>query len=164
MRQFHLQLAFTCPGVAGKNVQDELCAVDHTCLDHLLDIALLRGRQIVIEKDQIRRYGSRGSGNLLKLAPPDQRGRIGSIAALKKLANHLGAGARRQRAQLVERLFRTELRYVRQLGPGQGANHGAVGRQSPRRERSLIALQTHRSPTHGTVSKAHEERALRLPR
>ena len=150
--------------MAGKNVQDELCAVDHTGLDHLLDIALLRGRQIVIEKDEIRRDGGCGSGNLLKLSPPDQRGRIGSIAALKELANHLGAGAHRQCAQLVERLFRTELGYVRRLGPGQGTNHGAAGRQNPRRERALIALQTRRSPTPGAVSKAHEERALSLPR
>jgi hypothetical protein len=42
--QFHLQLAFTSAGVARKNIENQLRAIDDARVDHALNIALLRRR------------------------------------------------------------------------------------------------------------------------
>ncbi len=42
LRQLDLQLAFAGAGVPGKNIEDELRAVDHAALDDLFNVALLR--------------------------------------------------------------------------------------------------------------------------
>ncbi len=44
LRQLHLQLAFTGLGMAGKNVEDELRAVNHALVQDAFDVALLRWR------------------------------------------------------------------------------------------------------------------------
>ena len=46
-------MAFSGSGVAGKNVENELCAIDYPYIDDFLDVALLRCREIVIEQEKI---------------------------------------------------------------------------------------------------------------
>jgi hypothetical protein len=77
LRQFHLQLTFTSAGVARKNIENQLRAIDDARVDHAFNVALLRRREIVIEQNHIR--GNRGcrARNFFQLALADQRGRIG---------------------------------------------------------------------------------------
>ena len=71
-----------------------------------LQVALLRGTQIVVEDDQVGvRHGCR-TDNLFHFAFANQRGGIGPIAALQDFAHQLCAGARRQLAQFSKRFFR----------------------------------------------------------
>jgi len=51
--KFNLQLTFTRARVPRKNIEDQLRAVNDTPLNHLLNIALLRRTEIVIEKKNI---------------------------------------------------------------------------------------------------------------
>jgi len=53
LSQFHLQLAFTGPGMSGKNVEDELGAVNHPRVNGFLNVALLGSSQVVIEQKKI---------------------------------------------------------------------------------------------------------------
>ena len=55
LRQFHLELAFTGARVAGKDVEDELGAIDDAQVELALQVALLRWRQLVIEDDEVGR-------------------------------------------------------------------------------------------------------------
>lgn len=55
LREFYLQAPFAGARAAGENVEDELGAVDYLAVERLLQIALLRGGQIVIEDDGIGR-------------------------------------------------------------------------------------------------------------
>src|ERR1700688_109146 len=71
LRQLNLQLPFTSPSVTRKDVENELRAVDHSRIEYALDIALLRRRQIVIEKNYICRHRSGRAGNFLQLALTD---------------------------------------------------------------------------------------------
>jgi hypothetical protein len=82
LRQLHLQLALAGPCVAGKNIQDQLRAVQHAAGQRRLKIAQLRGRKVVVEEHQIGFGGSGYAGNLLHLAGADQRSRIGPGAPL----------------------------------------------------------------------------------
>ena len=43
LRQLHLQLALPCPCVARKDVEDQLCAVQHAARQSRFKIAQLRG-------------------------------------------------------------------------------------------------------------------------
>src|SRR4029077_1216635 len=82
LRQLHLQLAFARARMFCENVEDELSAVDHSGVDPRLDVALLRSGEIVIEQQQISGDRGGGSGNLIQLSTSDQRGRVGTVAAL----------------------------------------------------------------------------------
>ena len=86
LRQLHLQLAFAGPRMAGENIEDELGAVDHAHVDKLFDIALLRSGEIVIEQKQIGGDRSSGAGNFFQFSAADERGWIGTVAALQKFA------------------------------------------------------------------------------
>ena len=66
--QFDLQLAFTGLGMARKDVEDELRAVDHALVQDALDVALLRRREIVIEEDQVGLRRGRCAFDFFKLA------------------------------------------------------------------------------------------------
>ena len=76
---------------------------------YALDVALLRGREVVIEEDNVGGGRSRGAGNLFQLAFADQGSGIGAVAMLHEFARDLGPGAGSERAQLVERLLGAEV-------------------------------------------------------
>jgi hypothetical protein len=68
LRQLHLQLPLAGARVAGKNVQNQLRAVQHAAGKRRLKIAQLRRRQVVVEEHQIGLHRGRDAGNLLHLA------------------------------------------------------------------------------------------------
>ena len=109
LRQFDLELALSCAGVPGENVEDKLGAIDHAPLDNFFDIALLRRAEIVIEKEDVGIYRSGGASDFFELARTDQRGRIRPVPSLENLSDNFRASASRQRAQLGERFVCIEL-------------------------------------------------------
>ena len=91
--------------MAGKNIQDELGAIQNAARERLLKIAQLRGRQVVIEEHQVGFRGRSDAGDLLDLARADQRGRVKPGASLHDLGNYHSTGARNQLAELGKRFF-----------------------------------------------------------
>jgi len=80
--ELDLELAFAGFGVAGEDVQDELGAVDDVAGEARLDVAELRGGEVVVEEDQ-RGVGAGDDGDdLVELALADEAGWIGLLAAL----------------------------------------------------------------------------------
>jgi len=77
----------------------------------------------VVEENDIGRNRSRRSGNFLELAFANQSGRIGTVPVLHEFAGDLRARAGGERAQLIERFFRTE---VGGIGPPASSNAGRV--------------------------------------
>src|SRR2546425_10580947 len=94
----------------GENVKDKLSPVDNAGVHNLLNIALLRGCEIVVKQQEVCRDGGRSPGNLFKLSAPDQGGGIGTIPTLKKLSRDFSSRACSQSAQLIQRFLCTELR------------------------------------------------------
>ena len=100
-----------------EDIQNQLRAIDDTRVDDALNVALLRRREVVIEQNHIR--GNRGgcARNLFQLALADQRRRIRPVLALSEFAGDLGACARRQRPQFVERFLGGEIgTEIRRIG------------------------------------------------
>ena len=136
LRQFHLQLAFTGASVFSENVEDKLRAIDDPRADGGLYVALLGRGQVVIKKDEIGRYRSYRAGNFFQLAAADQRGRIRAVAMLQEFSGDFGAGADRQAAQFVQRLFGGEFGNRRRIGPrssGRSITSGSRTSRQPTR-------------------------------
>ena len=51
--QFHLQLSFTSARPSGEDVQNQLGAINHPGIQHLVQVALLRWAQFLIENYEI---------------------------------------------------------------------------------------------------------------
>src|ERR1035441_2868814 len=77
LRQLYLKAAFARPGARCKDVQDELGAVDDLGVYGLFEVALLGGREVVVEDHHIDAVGSYGCGDLFHFALTDEGGEIG---------------------------------------------------------------------------------------
>jgi hypothetical protein len=103
--QFHLQAAFPRAGAAREDVEDQLCPIQHSCRQGVFEVALLCGRQIVVEHHQIGAKRTRQRGQFTDLALAQQRGGIGRLARLADAVQHQRACARSQLSQFVEGFF-----------------------------------------------------------
>ena len=95
--------------MTGKDIEDELGAVEDAAGESGLEVAELGGREVVIEENEIGFGGSRDAGDLLNLAGANERGRIGLWPALHNLGGDLAASAQEQLAKFGERLIGVEV-------------------------------------------------------
>src|ERR1041384_8321123 len=72
LRQLDLQLALVAARSLGKYVEDELAPVDYANVERVFQIALLSGRQIFVQNDQIGMKLFHFSLDLVNLAAADQ--------------------------------------------------------------------------------------------
>jgi len=80
--QLHLQLPFARASVAGKDVENELGAIDDRARQSRFDVAGLGRCQIVIEKDKTRAGGCYRRNDLIEFSSAYQGGRIRPAATL----------------------------------------------------------------------------------
>lgn len=104
LRELDLELAFASAGVAGEDVEDELRAIEDAARQSGLEIAQLRGRQVVIEENEIGVGGRGDAGDFFNLPGSNERCRIEAVAALQNLSDHRTASAREELAKLCKRL------------------------------------------------------------
>src|SRR5271156_3698511 len=88
--------------MARENIQDQLCAVDNAALGELFNVALLDGRKIAVENNELCLMGVGFRANFVQLATSHQRGGVGGIAHLKNGGDNGGAGAGGQFDQFEE--------------------------------------------------------------
>lgn len=72
LRQFHLQLAFVGTCALGEDVEDQPGPVEYAALERTLEVALLAGRQGVVENHQLDVFGLDQVVQLLDLATADK--------------------------------------------------------------------------------------------
>ena len=68
LSQFDLQLALVTLGPQGEDIENQCSTVDDAATEHALKVALLAGRQIMVEDDQVRLAVAQGIANFLCLA------------------------------------------------------------------------------------------------
>jgi hypothetical protein len=76
-----------------EDIENELSTIDHSRVEYIFDIALLRRRKIVIEQNYVRRNRGGCARNFLQFAFADERCRLRPVAALSKLSGDFGPGA-----------------------------------------------------------------------
>ena len=104
LREFHLQLAFARAGMRGKNVEDELSAINDAAANSLLHVAKLNGREVVVHDDERDTMKFRFHADLVNLAAANECGWIERFANLQQGACDVCAGADGQFLKLLERV------------------------------------------------------------
>ena len=104
LRELHLQLAFAGARVAGKNIENQLGAVNHARADAFLHIAELHGSEVVIHDHQrhVPHFGF--DADFIELAAAHQRGGVQSVAHLHHAAGDFCSGAFGQLGELQQRI------------------------------------------------------------
>src|SRR5579862_485737 len=108
-----------------EDVENQLGTIDHSRVDDLFDVALLRCGKVVVKQQKIRRYRRGRTSDLFQFSPSDESCRVRLVAALQKFSCNLCAGTSRKRTQLVERFLRAEFWNCRGLRDGS-RNAGAI--------------------------------------
>src|SRR5262252_6526344 len=115
----------------GKNVKDQLRAINHTASGVLFDIALLHRREIAVENDKGRIFGVGLGANFVELAASHERGRVGGVAQLKHSPGDVGTGATGKLDELSQRLALGSTgghsRNARRAFPGNSDQKSAFG-------------------------------------
>ncbi len=105
LRQFHLQLAFVAVRTLGEDVQDQAGAVDHPALQELLQVALLRRRQGMVDQHQVGAGGLGGRLDLVQLAGADQDRRVGTVDPRGQGGRDAGPGRTGQVGEFLQHVF-----------------------------------------------------------
>ena len=103
-RQLHLRLALGTARVLGEDVEDHRRPVDGGATEQLLQVPVLRRRQLVVEDDGVGVEAVAQGGDLLRLAATDEGRRVGRVAPLHDSPDDVGAGAVHQPGELVQLL------------------------------------------------------------
>ena len=108
LRQLDLQARLPRLGAPGEDVDDQRRAVEHFDAERVLQVALLRGAELVVEDDERVAGGLALRDDLVELAAADVVCRVRSFEALDRLPCDLGAGGVSKERQLLERGFGVE--------------------------------------------------------
>ena len=103
LSEFDLQFAFGAAGTLSEDIENQFGAIEHSHFPQSLEVALLDGRDFMIEKHQLSAVGSKQGCNLVGLASTDVKLRIGTRTMADQSGRHGMAGRLGQRAQLIER-------------------------------------------------------------
>jgi hypothetical protein len=106
--QLDLQTALTGARAPGEDVEDQLRAVHGLALDRRLDVALLRGGELVVEDHQVGLTLVGHARHLFHLAAADEGGRILALALLDQGADDAGTRAFHEQPELLDRRFRAQ--------------------------------------------------------
>ncbi|MNV51133.1 hypothetical protein D3C71_1431720 [compost metagenome] len=101
LRQLHLQLALMALCAQRKDIQDECDTVDHPQIEGALEVALLGGRQGLIEQDDIGQQRLRHRDALVGLAGTDEEFGVGAIAPSGQGADDFRARALGQHGEFL---------------------------------------------------------------
>jgi hypothetical protein len=93
LREFNLQLPLPRPGTTGEDVEDELGTVDDLTVERAFQVALLGGREVVVEDNQTGMLGLGALAQFLDFARPDESRSQGPLARLENRVQDFGPGA-----------------------------------------------------------------------
>ncbi len=106
LREFYLQLTFAAARVAGKDVENELGAIDHPYRQRVFQVPELGWGQIVIEENQGSLRRLRDCGDLLYFAFADQGCRVRLGPSLQHFGDNFRARTSDQLAKFSKRCSR----------------------------------------------------------
>ena len=109
LRELHLQVALTGAGVSGKDVQNELRAIDDAHGQQVVQVARLRRREVVVEQDQVGTGGGHHGFHLLNLARADQRADLRARSPLGQRGGNVCARGNGKLLELGKRCLKVQV-------------------------------------------------------
>ena len=104
LRELHLHHALLAACVLSEDVEDQRDTVDHVDVEQCFEVALLRGRELVVEDRHVDVVRLGVLGELLRFALADVGGRLRRGPPLQLAVHGLGTRGDGEPRQLVERL------------------------------------------------------------
>src|SRR5581483_10506172 len=154
--QLDLLHAGLAVGVLGEDVEDQRHPVDDVDLEQLLQVALLRRRQLLVEDHDVDVEHLDQLPQLLGLALADERGRVGRLPPLERQLDRVGAGGVGQQRQLRQRrlgLVEADVAAADQQGPLADDAEVDLGRREAPPLPPAVSVVAHSTPpASGTVS------------
>jgi hypothetical protein len=146
LRELDLELALGAASVLGEDVEDQLRAIDHPCLEQVLETPLLTRRELVVDDQRLGARLPERALELVELPLADVGARIRPQPRLHEGRDGIDAGRPRQLADLGEFLAgigslgqdgddEPTLRIRPGGGIGLAMGHGAKYPTSPPRKR-----------------------------
>jgi hypothetical protein len=120
--------------MAGKDVQDELCAVDYPRVYFFFYVALLGRRKFVVDEHKVGVHRSYSARNFLELAFADQCCRIRPVAVLNEFTSNFCAGRSHKLAEFRQRFFNT---YAGDTAPLRSVRRDVAREHSTWRQRQI---------------------------
>ncbi len=108
LRELDLELAFSAQRVLGEDVEDQLCAIDDTSLERVLEGALLRRVELAVDEEHLRARLLVGALQLLELALAEIRSPVGARPVLDGRPDRLDERRARKLPQLGQLVVRID--------------------------------------------------------
>ena len=102
LRELHLELALGAAGTLREDVEYQACSVQDPLARELLEVALLAGRQGMIDENEVRARFPRPVPDLLRLAAADEVAWVRGPSGPRDASNGNGAGRDGQRLEFLE--------------------------------------------------------------
>src|SRR6266568_2651971 len=102
--QFDLQLAFSRAGALGENIEDERGAIENLAIEHLLQVAALGWRKLIVENHRINVRAPAVLSELIGLALADERAGARRRHLLYPIADHFSPGGVGQFREFRQRI------------------------------------------------------------
>ena len=102
LRELYLKLALGAAGVLREDVEDQLRAIDDTCLQCVLERSLLRRRELLVHQEHVGTAARELRLELGELPLADERPRIRTIAVLDQLGYRVDARGAGELTELRE--------------------------------------------------------------
>jgi hypothetical protein len=136
--QFDLEFSFMALGTQCEDVQNQAAAIDHPAFEGALQVALLTGRQVMIEHHDVSFVKPQRITDLGHLALAGKHGRVGACPLAGYDGQRLRAGAADQQSELgkalgVVALAEIELNQYRPFAAGRTLEHQDDGLNGIRR-------------------------------
>jgi hypothetical protein len=155
LRELDLHLALEAPRALREDVEDERAPVDDLARERLLQVALLRGRERVVEDDDVAAGRLEQVVDVGHLPRTDERRRMDAPELLDRLPDDLEARGVGQPAELLDRLVDRDAA-LRQVDTDEHGTFGAAGGavQAGGQRNDSMPLPTTRSTASTTSSDA----------
>ena len=105
LRELHLQPALLCAGTLGENIENESAPVHDAHAELFLDRPRLRGRELVVDHNEITLVVRYDLLYFLQFARAEKAARVGRLAGLQDHGDRVRARGIHERGKLLHRNF-----------------------------------------------------------
>jgi hypothetical protein len=100
--ELHFELAFEAAGALRENIENQAVAIQDAATGELFEVALLAGRERVVDENDIGGVIFGNGANLVCLAAAHEEARVGTIAATRYGRDRLGPCRERKLRELLQ--------------------------------------------------------------
>jgi len=100
--ELHFELALEAAGALRENIENQAVTVEDAAAGEFFEVALLAGRERVVDENDVGSVVFGNSSNFVSLAAAHEEARVGTIAATRYSRNRQGSCRDRELRELLQ--------------------------------------------------------------